>query len=116
MTGNQNFQNLKETYLFSEIAKRVETFKGANPEADIIRLGIGDVTRPLPETVIRALHAAVDEMGEAATFKGYGPEQGYAFLREAIAQHDFASRGCDIGPDEILAQPPPMPRDPAGEW
>jgi len=102
MTGNSNFRNLKETYLFSEIAKRVEAFKGANPQADIIRLGIGDVTRALPETVIRALHAAVDEMGDATTFKGYGPEQGYSFLREAIAAHDFASRGCDIAADEIF--------------
>jgi LL-diaminopimelate aminotransferase len=102
MTGNGNFQNLKETYLFSEIAKRVEMFKTAHPNADIIRLGIGDVTRPLPETVIRALHDAVDEMGEAATFKGYGPEQGYAFLRDAIAENDFQACGCDIGADEVF--------------
>lgn len=102
MIGNGNFLNLKETYLFSEIARRVEMFKAAHPDADIIRLGIGDVTRPLPETVIRALHDAVDEMGDAATFKGYGPEQGYAFLRDAIAENDFQAYGCDIKPDEIF--------------
>lgn len=102
MTGNGNFRNLKETYLFSEIGKRVESFKAAHPDADIIRLGIGDVTRPLPNTVIRALHEAVDEMGDAATFKGYGPEQGYAFLRDAIAGNDFQANGCDIKADEIF--------------
>ena len=102
MNGNRNFQNLKETYLFSEIARRVETFKNEHPEADIIRMGIGDVTRPLPPSVLEALHAAVDEMGTAETFRGYGPEQGYAFLREAIAAQDFAARDCDIAADEIF--------------
>ena len=102
MLGNQNFQNLKETYLFSEIAKRVEAFKSQHPDADIIRLGIGDVTQPLPKTVLSALHTAVDEMGEASSFRGYGPEQGYAFLRETIAKNDFQSRGCDIAADEIF--------------
>ncbi len=102
MIGNSNFQNLKETYLFSEISKRIETFKEEHPEADVIRMGIGDVTRPLTSSVLAALHCAVDEMGDAATFKGYGPEQGYAFLREAIAKTDFQDRGCDISPDEIF--------------
>lgn len=102
MNGNRNFQNLKETYLFSEIARRVEAFKADHPEADIIRMGIGDVTRPLPPSVVQALHGAVDEMGASETFRGYGPEQGYAFLREAIAAHDFTARGCDIAADEIF--------------
>lgn len=102
MIVNSNFGNTQETYLFSEIAKRVNDFKAANPSADIIRLGIGDVTQPLPQAAIRALHEAVDEMARAETFRGYGPEQGYDFLREAIAEHDFKARGCDIEPDEIF--------------
>lgn len=102
MIINSNFGNIKETYLFSEIAKRVSDYKAANPSADVIRLGIGDVTQPLPEVSIRALHEAVDEMAKAETFKGYGPEQGYAFLREAIAEHDYKARGCDIEADEIF--------------
>lgn len=102
MQANQNFRNLKETYLFSEIARRVEAFKTEHPTADIIRLGIGDVTKALPAAAIEALHAAVDEMADASTFRGYGPEQGYAFLREAIAAQDFQARGCDISADEIF--------------
>jgi len=99
---NSNFGNVKETYLFVEIARRVNDYKAANPSADIIRLGIGDVTQPLPQAAIRALHEAVDEMARAETFRGYGPEQGYDFLREAIAEHDYRARGCDIEPDEIF--------------
>jgi len=99
---NSNFGNVKETYLFVEIARRVSEYKAANPSADIIRLGIGDVTQPLPQAAIRALHEAVDEMARAETFRGYGPEQGYDFLREAIAEHDYRSRGCDIEPDEVF--------------
>jgi LL-diaminopimelate aminotransferase len=99
---NDNFIILSETYLFSEIARKVTTYKEANPTANIIRLGIGDVTRPLAPAVIKALHSAVDEMGQAATFRGYGPEQGYDFLRQTIVNHDFASRGIDISPDEIF--------------
>ena len=102
MILNSHFGNVKETYLFSEIAKRVADFKAAHPEADIIRLGIGDVTRPLPQAVVKALHAAVDEMADAAHFKGYGPEQGYDFLREAISTFDYKKRGCDIEADEIF--------------
>lgn len=102
MILNSHFGNVKETYLFSEIAKRVADFKAAHPEADIIRLGIGDVTRPLPQAVVKALHAAVDEMSDAAHFKGYGPEQGYDFLREAISTFDYKKRGCDIEADEIF--------------
>lgn len=102
MLINSHFGDIKETYLFSEIAKRVNDYKAANPSADIIRLGIGDVTQPLPPVVIQSLHEAVDEMARAETFRGYGPEQGYNFLREAIAAHDFKARGCDIEPDEIF--------------
>lgn len=102
MLGNQNFLNLKETYLFSEIARRIDAFKAQHADADVIRLGIGDVTQPLPEVTIAAMHKAVDEMANSSTFKGYGPEQGYAFLREAIAKNDFQSRGCNIAADEVF--------------
>ncbi|MBI5381381.1 MAG: LL-diaminopimelate aminotransferase [Opitutae bacterium] len=99
---NENFTKLKASYLFSDIAKRVAAFQQANPERSIIRLGIGDVTEPLPPVCVEALHAGADELSRRASFKGYGPEQGYAFLREAIAQHDFQARGCKIEPDEIF--------------
>ena len=99
---NENYTKLKASYLFSDIAKRVGAYTAANPSRPVIRLGIGDVTEPLPPVCIEALHRATDEMGNRATFKGYGPEQGYAFLREAIAQHDYAARGCRIEPDEIF--------------
>jgi LL-diaminopimelate aminotransferase len=99
---NENFTKLKASYLFSDIAKRVTAFTTANPQKPVIRLGIGDVTEPLPPVCIEALHAATDEMSKRATFKGYGPEQGYAFLREAIAQHDYTARGCQIEADEIF--------------
>ncbi len=101
-TINENYLNLQGSYLFSEIAKRVEAYKEANPGADVIRLGIGDVTQPIAPAIIRALHTAVDEMGSAEGFHGYGPEQGYAFLRNAIAQQDYQERGCKIDPDEIF--------------
>ena len=84
---NENYQNLKDSYLFSDIAKKVAAFSQENPQQEIIRLGIGEVTLPLMPAVISAMHAAVDEMGDAATFRGYGPEQGYDFLREAIAAY-----------------------------
>jgi LL-diaminopimelate aminotransferase len=99
---NENYTKLKASYLFADIAKRVNAFVAANPAKPVIRLGIGDVTEPLPPACVEALHAATDEMAQRATFKGYGPEQGYAFLRETIAQHDFAARGCAIAPDEIF--------------
>jgi LL-diaminopimelate aminotransferase len=99
---NENYTKLKASYLFSDIAKRVNAFVAANPSTPVIRLGIGDVTEPLPPACVEALHAATDEMANRATFKGYGPEQGYAFLREAIAQHDYAARGCKIDADEIF--------------
>lgn len=99
---NENYLKLKAGYLFPEIARRVNTFAQANPDAGIIRLGIGDVTEPLPPAVIQAMHMAVDEMAIRESFHGYGPEQGYAFLREAIAEHDFGARGVTVSPDEIF--------------
>lgn len=99
---NENFAKLPGSYLFSTIAKKVEAYKAANPESEIIRLGIGDVTQPIAPAIIEALHAAVDEMGHAETFHGYAPEQGYAFLREVIAKNDFQARGCAIDADEIF--------------
>jgi len=99
---NENYSKLKASYLFADIARRVNAFVAANPQKPLIRLGIGDVTEPLPPACIEALHAATDEMANRATFKGYGPEQGYAFLRDAIAQNDYAARGCSIEADEIF--------------
>jgi len=99
---NENYTKLKASYLFSDIAKRVTAYTQANPSKPVIRLGIGDVTEPLPSVCVEALHAATDEMAKRSTFKGYGPEQGYAFLREAIAQHDYHAHGCKIEPDEIF--------------
>ena len=101
-TINENFLKLQKNYLFADIAQKVAAFKEANPEAAIIRLGIGDVTRPLAPAVIRALHEATDEMGRAETFRGYGPEHGYEFLRRAIVENDFAPRGVQIDPDEVF--------------
>jgi LL-diaminopimelate aminotransferase len=101
-TINGNYLKLKAGYLFPEIARRVTTFAEANPDAKIIRLGIGDVTEPLPEACRQAMVKAIEEMGDRATFKGYGPEQGYAWLREKIAQADFQSRSCDIDASEIF--------------
>lgn len=99
---NQNFQKLQGSYLFSAIAKKVRDFSAANPDKKIISLGIGDVTRPLTPSVISALHQAVDEMADERTFRGYAPDLGYSFLREAICENDFRARGCDITPDEIF--------------
>ncbi len=99
---NDNYLKLKAGYLFPEIGRRVTAFSQANPDAKIIRLGIGDVTEPLPSAITKAMHEAVDDMARRESFKGYGPEQGYAFLREPIAQHDFQSRGVDISADEIF--------------
>ncbi len=101
-TVNENYLKLRGSYLFSTIARKVADFTKAHPDADIIRLGIGDVTRPLTPSVIKALHAAVDEMAAEETFKGYAPDLGYAFLRETIAENDYKSRGCDIASDEIF--------------
>jgi LL-diaminopimelate aminotransferase len=99
---NEHFLKLTAGYLFPEIARRVNAFAAANPDARIIRLGIGDVTEPLPEACRTAMVRAVNEMGRRDTFHGYGPEQGYEFLREKIAQHDYQSRQCDVAPDEIF--------------
>lgn len=99
---NENFAKLPGSYLFATIGKKVADYKTAHPESEIIRLGIGDVTQPIAPAIIEAMHKAVDEMGQAATFRGYAPEQGYDFLREAIAKHDFQARGCDISADEIF--------------
>lgn len=99
---NEHYLQLRSSYLFTEIARRVREFQAANPGAKIIRLGIGDVTRPLPPAVVQALHAAVDEMAAPATFRGYGPEAGYEFLTELIAKHDYGARGVSLAPDEIF--------------
>ncbi len=99
---NKNFTKLNENYLFSEIAHRVRDFKAANPDAKVISLGIGDVTRPLCPEVIKALHSAVDEMACKETFHGYGPEQGYSFLIEKIIEHDYKSRGIKLQPSEVF--------------
>lgn len=101
-TINDNYLKLKAGYLFPEIARRVNAFAEANPDAKIIRLGIGDVTEPLPEACRKATIAAVEDMGDRTLFKGYGPEQGYAWLREKIANHDFQARGCDVDASEIF--------------
>jgi LL-diaminopimelate aminotransferase len=99
---NEHYLKLKASYLFSDIAKRVNDFSKSNPAMEIIRLGIGDVTLPLPPACIEALHRAVDDMASEKTFRGYGPEQGYDFIREKIAEFDFRSRGAAISPDEVF--------------
>lgn len=101
-TINEHFLQLQKNYLFADIAQKVAAYKEAHSEAQLIRLGIGDVTRPLAPAVIEALHKAVEEMGHAETFRGYGPEQGYEFLRQAIVENDFKARGIDIAADEIF--------------
>ena len=100
--ANENYLKIKPTYLFAEIAHRVAAHTAAHPDAKVIRLGIGDVTEPLAPSVVAALHRAVDDEAGRAQFHGYGPEQGYAFLRERIAEVDFRARGIDISADEIL--------------
>lgn len=99
---NKHYLDLQDTYLFSTIAKKVEEYKRQNPSKEIIKLGIGDVTRPIVPVVIEAMHNAVDEMQNASTFRGYGPEQGYEFLREKIAQYDYNSKNIGINKDEIF--------------
>nr|VFK23597.1 MAG: LL-diaminopimelate aminotransferase apoenzyme [Candidatus Kentron sp. MB]VFK27964.1 MAG: LL-diaminopimelate aminotransferase apoenzyme [Candidatus Kentron sp. MB]VFK74481.1 MAG: LL-diaminopimelate aminotransferase apoenzyme [Candidatus Kentron sp. MB] len=99
---NENFQKLKASYLFSDIAKRVAAYQDSKPALDVIKLGIGDVTHALPTACIRAFHKAVDEMASDATFRGYGPEQGYDFLRNVIAQEDFQARDADITAEEVF--------------
>lgn len=99
---NENYLKLPGSYLFSDIAKKVEALKASRPDAKIIRLGIGDVTRPLPKACVDALRKAAEETGTAEGFRGYGPEQGYAFLRETVVEHDFRARGIDVSADEIF--------------
>ena len=99
---NDNYLKLKSSYLFSDIARKIKEFQAANPGAKLIRLGIGDVTQPLPPAVVEALHAAVDEMTKTETFRGYGPEQGYEFLQELIVAHDYGARGVKLAADEIF--------------
>ena len=99
---NSDYTLLRSSYLFSTIAKKVKEYEQANPDANIIRLGIGDVTRPLSPTIIDSLHKAVDEMAAAETFRGYAPDLGYEFLRSAISRNDYELRGCDIAADEIF--------------
>ena len=99
---NENYLKLPGSYLFSEVARRIAAYTAAHPGVTITKLSIGDVTRPLVPAVIQAMHKAVDEMGTAEGFHGYGPEQGYPFLREAIARHDYAARGMDVKPEEIF--------------
>ena len=100
--ANANYGKLKASYLFVEIGRRVTAFQSEHPDRQVIKLGIGDVTRALPEVVVDAFHAGVDEQADDATFRGYGPEQGYPFLREAIAATDYAARGCAITADEVF--------------
>ena len=102
ITVNENYLKLQASYLFSDIAKRVTAYQESNPDKAIIKLGIGDVTEPLPPACIQAFHAAVDEMASDSSFRGYGPEQGYDFLREAVAMNEYATRGVAIQPDEIF--------------
>ena len=101
---NDNYLKLPGSYLFSTIAKKVAAYAEANPDKkdEIIRLGIGDVTRPLTPTIIAAMHKAVDEMADEATFRGYAPDLGYEFLRKAIADNDYKARGCEVEADEIF--------------
>ena len=99
---NENYLELQDSYLFSTIAKKVEAYKKENPEKEIIKMGIGDVTRPIVPSITKAMHKAVDEMQEESTFRGYGPEQGYEFLREKISKYDYKNRNVEISPEEIF--------------
>ena len=102
ITINEHYLKLQASYLFAEIKNRTTAYQEAHPDREVIKLGIGDVTRPLPPACIEAFHQGVDEMADAKTFRGYGPEQGYEFLREKIARHDYQARGADIAADEIF--------------
>lgn len=99
---NENYLNLEQNYLFPTIAKKVREYKAANPSADVISLGIGDVTRALPKACVDALHKASEEMGHESTFRGYGPEQGYSFLIDAIIENDYKAYGIDLQPEEVF--------------
>ena len=99
---NEHYAKLPASYLFPEINRRVRAYQTAHPDAQVIRLGIGDVTEPLAPAITAAMHTAVDELGKRETFRGYGPEQGYDFLVEAIREHDYKARGVEIAADEIF--------------
>ena len=99
---NEHFLQLQGSYLFSEVARKVKAFEATHPQVRLIRLGIGDVTRPLPQACIEAMCRAVRELADARTFHGYGPEQGYDFLIKAILKHDFEERGITLSPSEIF--------------
>ncbi|MGN0107270.1 MAG: LL-diaminopimelate aminotransferase, partial [Hominilimicola sp.] len=99
---NDNYLKLPGAYLFSTVARKANEFTEAHPDREVIKMSIGDVTKPLAPAVIEAMHKAVDEMGTAEGFHGYGPEQGYDFLRNKIVEHDYMARGIDIAPDEIF--------------
>ena len=99
---NEHLMKLPDNYLFTDIAKKVNSFRVTHPKADIIHLGIGDVTRPIPEACAQAMKAAVDDLTRPETFHGYGPEQGYDFLIEAILRNDYAQRGISLSPSEIF--------------
>lgn len=99
---NEHYRNLRAAYLFAEIRRRTDAFAAAHPEARLVDLGVGDVTRPLPASVVRAIHEAADDLARPETFKGYGPYAGYEWLRAAIAAHDFEARGARVGVDEIF--------------
>lgn len=100
--ANENYLNLSANYLFQEIARKIKAYKESHPSAEVISLGIGDVTRPIPAACVAALHKASDEMGNPETMRGYGPEQGYEFLISAIVENDYKARGIDIEPDEVF--------------
>ena len=99
---NSNYAKMPGSYLFTEIASRIKKYIQLNPESDVIRMGIGDVTRPLSGSVVKAMHQALEEMSQSSSFKGYGPENGYEFLRNAISDNDYKNRNIDISPDEIF--------------
>src|SRR5699024_12868253 len=101
-TINENYLKLQGSYLFSDIAMRIAAYQNANPEKEILRLGIGDVTQPLAPAIIEALHGAVEEMAHAESFHGYAPDRGYGFPREVIAKMDYQDIGCDMDPEEIF--------------
>ena len=102
MQVNTHLQQLKGNYLFTEIANRTKAYQQTHPEAHVLRLGIGDVTLPLPSVIIEAMHRAVDELASAATFRGYGPEEGYLWLRQAIVDNDYTPRGIHVSPEEVF--------------
>src|SRR4030095_355905 len=101
---NEHYAKLPASYLFPEIGRRVRAYQAAHPDAKVIRLGVGDVTEPLAPAIVEAMHAAVDEMARRETFRGYGPEQGYDFLIDAIRAHDYGERGVAIGGEEMFVR------------